>query len=103
MVRPIRAVDLNAEPDTGWRLVDHVCRSCLGRIVERNGVFLCSGCERTATGKPDAICGCGMHLDGMPISARTLFRCDVNPNQGPTSPARIVITYGGTAATPRYA
>lgn len=54
-------------------------------------------------GKPDAICGCGMHLDGMPISARTLFRCDVNPNQGPTSPARIVITYGGTAATPRYA
>jgi len=48
-----------------WRIEDHVCRECLGRVVSRQAedgqvIVRCSNCGNQATGKPAAICACGI-------------------------------------------
>lgn len=81
---------------SGWALAPHACRHCLGRIIERDGTFRCSGCGVEAQGKPHAICGCGLKAGGRKQS----FRCGTNPNRSPASPAEIVILFGGVPAVP---
>jgi hypothetical protein len=93
--------------DTGgrWTITDHVCRVCLGRILERNGAYLCSICEVTASLRPNAICGCGMRGVGtspdkdLPRLIKQAYHCGQNPVRGPGSPARIAILFAdGTPA-----
>jgi ribosomal protein L37AE/L43A len=48
-----------------WRLENHVCRRCLGRIVSRiaedgQAIVRCSNCGFDAAGDPAAICCCGI-------------------------------------------
>jgi hypothetical protein len=86
-----------------FALTGHACRFCLGRILERDGVFMCSVCETSATGNVAAICGCGMRsstqLD-LPKGLRAAYQCSVNADRTIVNPARIVILYGGKPARP---
>lgn len=88
--------------DAGWTLTSHACRHCLGRLLERAGVFMCADCEIEAHGKPDAICGCGMRIEAAQSRTRTkdVFRCGPNPLRSHNSPAKIVILFGDTPAVP---
>jgi hypothetical protein len=76
-----------------FRRVAHVCRTCLGPVLEgADGKFTCAVCD--AMGEtPQQICGCGLHVSGS--TARALgFRCTANPARGPSSPAGTVIVFG---------
>lgn len=48
-----------------WRLEDHICAECFGRVVSRRTesgagrVFRCAVCELEAAGEVNAICACG--------------------------------------------
>lgn len=49
---------------SGWELVDHACRHCSGRLLERvraDGVkvYRCCECEATEVGTHEALCWCG--------------------------------------------
>lgn len=97
---------MSTEPPVSqrWSLTDHVCRLCLGRILERNGLFMCSSCEVQASLRPHAICGCGMKAPAgrtpLPTPVRAAFRCGINPARGPASLARICILFGGEPVNP---
>ncbi len=84
--------------DEGWRLVPHVCRGCLGRLLERAGVFRCAVCAAEAEGGPDAICGCGISVEGAP--APVGFRCEPNTARTPENPAEFVIAFGADGPSP---
>lgn len=77
-----------------WRLVDHVCRECLGRLAERmdgkdKGTFECTNCGTTHAGDIKGMCGCGLTVSK---TERDMgFRCVVNPKRGPAFPAVIVL------------
>ena len=84
--------------DGGFSLTDHACRVCLGRILERDGMFVCAICGAEAQGVPDAICGCG--LRARDVRKTGGFRCAPNPQPTPANPARVVIMFGDTSVTP---
>lgn len=75
---------------------DHVCRTCLGPVLEGGGGFICAVCD-AAGDAPEAICGCGIRVQG-PGGRRRLFQCTSNPARGPASPAAVVITFGAGVA-----
>jgi hypothetical protein len=72
---------------SGWTIVDHACRHCFGRVLERDGVFRCADCAAETNGGAAGICGCGIVTEG----GRKLFRCAANPVPSATSLALVVI------------
>ena len=76
----------------GWSLAPHVCRQCLGRVLEQDGAFLCSNCGLSCKEEPWGICGCGLRARS-PIAKRAGFRCVPNPTPSPATPAEIVILF----------
>ena len=79
----------------------------MGRVLERNGTYLCSSCETMGILKVDSICGCGMRSTDWlsPAMAKRLppgitgaYHCVVNPARTYNVPARIVIVVDGTIA-----
>ena len=74
-----------------WKLTDHICQHCLGRILERQTpggvVARCSDCGIEAEGGYRAICTCGMVLKtGKPAG----FYCARNANHEPGKGQEIV-------------
>jgi hypothetical protein len=89
--------------EAAFSLTDHACRVCLGRILLRDGVYMCSVCETSATGRVEAICGCGMKSLGgrdLPKGLSGAYRCAVNAERSVINPARIVVMYGNVQARP---
>ncbi len=90
-----------------FALTDHVCRACLGRILERNSVFMCSCCEAAAR-HVDDICGCGMRAaikptkgtGRLPPGLEGAYRCAVNTARTMANTSRIVIICDGHLAVP---
>lgn len=79
-----------------YRRTAHVCRICLGPVLEGENGYICAVCDASGS-TPEAICGCGIKVQG-PGSRRHLFACVPNPSRGPASPSAIVITFGPGAA-----
>lgn len=77
-----------------WGLTGHACRRCLGRVMECDGAFMCADCEMAAKDKPDAICGCGLGIEG--ITRASGFRCGPNPTRSAESPGVIAILFAGS-------
>lgn len=74
------------EPPPLWRIEDHVCSACFGRVLSRPAgggvsVYRCSDCGLSATGRTTrVICSCGMKLRG---STDMGIRCMRNEHQTP--------------------
>jgi hypothetical protein len=89
---------------SAWAWSDHVCRTCLGRLVERKdgvrAVFECGNCTHSSEHTPDGICGCGVLPKpsvGRADPSAPRFRCTPNPNRTVTAPAAFVIAWGAGA------
>lgn len=92
--------------DILWRLEDHVCKSCFGRVISRpvmdavgQRLYRCTNCGHEAQGDSvSAICCCGVKLrkqgrDGSKAAATLIdagIRCVSNPTPNSLLPSQIV-------------
>ncbi len=87
-----------------WRMTDHACRHCGGRILrkrtERGAVYCCAGCEVQSVGDHRVICACGVRVAAGPNRGMSPFRCVVVAERRPDHPARIGIAYGSGLVLP---
>ena len=88
-------------PDVGFRLEQHVCRHCFGRLLSAlvpgadTRRYVCSNCGAEAVGSaPDVLCSCGLRLKGRAGEADAGVRCAPNPNPTPALPSQIVAIAG---------
>jgi hypothetical protein len=81
--------------DSGWKVLDHVCRLCYGRLLERDGVIRCAECDFEVTGPVQALCTCGAKLKN---GRNAGLRCQVNPTPTLEQPARVVVVFVGEVA-----
>ena len=62
-----------------WRIIDHACRHCFGRLLQRNYSGLsevrCSECGTKVLGAHTALCCCGIDAGEVGIT----LECVVNP------------------------
>lgn len=77
---------------TGWELVDHACRLCLGRIVVRRqrGVTVearCCECGQHAFGDIADVCCCGADCG----TAGRVLECFRNPDITPSVPQEVLV------------
>lgn len=76
-----------------WKLEDHVCRACFGRVVSRvafdkRTLFRCTNCGIEIAGKDSRVlCCCGLKLRTK-IDAG--LRCTVNASRTAEFPSEIV-------------
>lgn len=76
-----------------WRFTDHLCRECLGRVMQRMdgpeaGLHRCAICGAAAPGAVEDICACGIRLR----PDRDLgYRCQVNTNPTFDFPHEVVV------------
>ena len=82
-----------------WRITDHVCRLCLGRILTRtldDGAeeSRCAECGSHAPGDHRSLCACGARLRN-DTDAR--LRCVPNPERRPEVSAEIIVAYANPA------
>jgi len=77
--------------DALYRRTQHACRICMGPVLAGEKEFICAVCD-AASIVVSGICGCGIEVAG---SRRGLgFRCAVNLERSPQSPAAVVILFG---------
>jgi len=63
-------VTCSGTPPPLWRIEDHVCSRCFGRVLSRPAgtgvnVYRCADCGLSATGRSArVICSCGIKLRG---------------------------------------
>lgn len=73
-----------------WRLLNHCCRHCTGRLLESEdgAVIRCSECGKEVEG-PDhkKLCRCGERVGGKNAG----LRCIQNPSVTPEIPFEIVV------------
>lgn len=75
-----------------WRITDHVCAECMGRVLERatadgRVIARCADCGNEAEGGHRALCTCGLTLmTGKPAG----FFCVRNDNHVPGKNPQIV-------------
>jgi hypothetical protein len=78
-------------PEPRWRLVDHICRHCRGRLLTRNQgrriIVRCAKCGAEEEGGHEALCCCGIEVKGH----GRMFECIRNPERSPGFPAEIVM------------
>lgn len=79
---------------TGYALTNHICRRCGGgRILERNGEFICSNCEATHHGDVEGMCFCGVRVKRFGPRGGEIdlgVRCHRNPKPTPDFPSAVV-------------
>jgi hypothetical protein len=88
-------------PDVGFRLEQHVCRHCFGRLLSALAPgadarrYVCSNCGAEAVGAaPDVLCSCGLRLKGKGGEVDVGVRCAPNPSPTPTLPSQIIAVAG---------
>lgn len=77
--------------DEVWRITDHACAACLGRVLARNAadgqcIARCADCGHEAAGGAEAICACGALPDGFKIR----LKCQRQAQPSPDFPAEII-------------
>jgi hypothetical protein len=83
--------DTASDPGATWRLIPHVCRHCVGRLLERvaegdERMIRCADCGATVTGHHGELCWCGANT-GL---AKVKLACMPNPGISPESLSEIV-------------
>lgn len=82
-----------SDPD-GWRILDHACRHCFGRLLQSGSRIRCADCGAEVHGPVQDLCVCGATLRQSGRSAG--LQCRVNPAPSPRQPSQIVIVYFST-------
>ena len=94
---PVPAPVMARAPDpVEGRILDHVCRVCMGRLMsvmrDREVRIHCPNCGAEALGPVENLCMCG-------ATTRTGrdagLRCARNPNPTPDNPACVGVVYAG--------
>jgi hypothetical protein len=80
-----------AERPSDYRIEDHLCAGCLGRVVSRKGkgearIFRCSNCGASGVGSVRSICACGSRIANKDAG----IRCVVNDRRTPDLMSEIV-------------
>lgn len=83
--------------NNAWNIVPHVCKHCLGRVIEKGTIFRCSSCGATSPGNPKGICGCGIKVQG---GKGERYHCRANPSISFENPSEYTICLGDTPAVP---
>jgi hypothetical protein len=87
----------DGQGDHRFKLVDHVCRACMGRLLERLGddgvpVFACSNCGAEAPAQPGLnwppLCACSLTVDGVRDMG---VRCVRNERRGPEGLLSVIV------------
>lgn len=77
-----------------WRLTDHVCRACMGRVLaretfDRKRLYRCSNCGLEREGaSPAAVCCCGIRFGKAQRDAG--IRCVSNAMRTPECMSEVV-------------
>jgi ribosomal protein L37AE/L43A len=81
---------LRSIPHEDWRVEDHACSVCLGRILSREAeggrVFRCADCGSTGIGSVRSVCACASKIGAKSAG----IRCVVNPRRTPEMNAEII-------------
>jgi hypothetical protein len=80
-----------------WAILDHVCRFCYGRLLQRKNdqgesIVRCADCDTEVTGRVEGLCACGAKLRSGQLAG---LACKVNPNPTIAQPARVVVVFMG--------
>lgn len=77
-----------------WRLLDHCCSVCFGRLLSRPGRdgatwYQCSNCglSREST-RPETLCACGITLK---TGKNAGLRCVKQANPTPECPSEVIV------------
>lgn len=86
---------------SGWMLVDHACRSCMGRVLvrmERGQVAesRCAECGNKAEGHYTEVCCCGAEAGTM----GRILECFRNPAVSPAVPQEVLVRERAIEAKP---
>ena len=88
-----------------WTVIDHVCRHCMGRILERGNDLRCADCGARATQvhlprlvPSQPLCCCGLK-EPVGSTVKQNFRCVPNPHKSAENRAEIVVSFGGLPAS----
>ena len=79
-----------------WRLTDHVCRVCFGRVLERwqeqQHIVRCANCGTQITDQPiSQLCCCGLKTN---TGKDAGLRCRRNDSPTPEQPAELAVGFG---------
>ena len=91
-----------------WTMLDHVCRHCMGRLLQTDDVLMCAQCGKAETVAKGAkfptfrLCCCGL---SEPVGSRRVgmphrqpFRCVPNPRKTEENSAEITCAFGDLPA-----
>jgi len=81
----------------GWKIVDHVCRGCFGRILVSAHQARCADCGASGKTVQD-VCACGTPLR---TKVNAGLRCIKNLEVSIECPAEIVVSYVGIEKAPK--
>ncbi|MBN3839234.1 hypothetical protein [Burkholderia sp. Ac-20349] len=74
-----------------WRLVDHACRHCFGRLLTsgsgKTASVHCAQCGRHEDGPVESLCACGVHTAG----GRQVLECYRNPERTLEVPHEVLV------------
>lgn len=71
-----------------WRLTDHACRYCLGRVLQRRGQMVrCAECGKAEDGPVEALCACGADCGDLGYA----FECYKNPHVSKEIPHEVMV------------
>lgn len=75
-----------------WKIEDHVCLTCLGRVLSRAGddgqrVYRCSNCGASGMEPVTSICTCGAQIG----QRGGILRCVINSHRSPGFMSEIVV------------
>ncbi len=79
-----------------WKLTEHVCRNCFGRIVANRWLgitqFMCADCGMRGARKIESVCACGAEL---PTGEPAGMNCEKNPEYKAGVTSMYCATYHG--------
>lgn len=86
-----------ADQPVTWRLTDHVCRVCFGRVLERRDaegrrIVRCANCGTEVVGRVENLCCCGLKTSTGKLAG---LKCVRNEAPTPEQPSEVMVRFAG--------
>lgn len=83
---------MNSNIEKSWKLTNHCCRICFGRVLKRRlspslSEVVCSICDATARGDEPSLCWCGVEVG----AKGKILECFLNPKPRPELPPIVLV------------